>query len=127
MKNAVAIPSIERCIEIFGEVDGKSVHKELLRSNFRSATSLKNQLQYLKEIRPNITVRMTTKLLHITNDRYFQAFKDSAISVPLTIQMPHRHLLTLEDEENIISKIKSQQLLNDCLSSKEIRELAEEI
>lgn len=44
MKNVVVILPIERCIEIFGDVEGKYVHKELLKSNFRSATCLKNKL-----------------------------------------------------------------------------------
>lgn len=47
---------------------------------------------------------MKTKLLHIANDRYYQSFKDNAVS-----------------------EIKSQQFVNDNLFVKEIKELAEEI
>ena len=127
MNNPVLIPSIDKCVDIFGDTEGQSIHKNLLKFEFRAASSLKDQIDFIKEIYPDITVRKTIKLLAISNDRFYRVTKNAADPGPPTSILPSQQLLTEEEEKTIIQKIESQQKQNDCLSSKDIREIAEAI
>ena len=127
MNNPVLVPSIGKCIDIFGKTEGQAIHKNLLKFEFRSASSLKDQIDFLQVIYPNITVRKTIKLLSISNDRYYHVTKNDTDLGPSTSILTSQQLLSKEEEQIIIHKIESQQKQNDCLSSKDIREIAEAI
>ena len=47
MNNPVLVPSIEKCIDIFGNTEGQTIHKNLLKFEFRSTSSLKDQIDFL--------------------------------------------------------------------------------
>lgn len=76
LMSSVLIPSIQKCISILGGIDGKALHNELLKSEFRLAESLGAQIKYIKKICPSITVRNTIKLLGVSNDRYYAALNN---------------------------------------------------
>ena len=48
MNNPVLIPSIDKCVDIFGDTEGQSIHKNLLKFEFRAASSLKDQIDFIK-------------------------------------------------------------------------------
>ena len=114
--SAVITPSILKCIEVLGDNEGKSIHKELVKSEFRSAASLKDQIKYLKKIRPAISVRAITKLLSISNNRYYHALNEDAKTFQIQPAPPLQRLLTEEEENDIIMQIHIHQLQNDCLT-----------
>lgn len=125
--SAVITPSILKCIEVLGENEGKSIHRELVKSEFRSAASLKDQIKYLKKIRPAISVRVITKLLNISNNRYYHALNEDAKTFQIQLAPPSQRLLTEEEENDIIMQIHIHQLQNDCLTGKEIRKIASDL
>ena len=43
----VPILSIQKCIEMLGQNEGKALHRELLDSKFRLAASLLDQINFL--------------------------------------------------------------------------------
>lgn len=114
-------------MNILGEKKGHTIHKKLSQLNFLEANTLHDQLLYIKEIQPLITVRNTIKLLSIFNDIYYQAARNNTKVFTFDVVIPPRLILTEKEEETIIQQIKSQQIANDCYSSKDIRELVEKI
>lgn len=66
---------------------------------------------------PEITVRKTTKLLSISNDRFYHELRNEAPSTHIEKIHPPRLLLTDEEELEIINQIEKRQMQNDCLSS----------
>ena len=93
----VPVPTYQKCIEVFGNDEGPLVHKQLLKAEFRSASSLLQQIDFLKSSFPKITVRVIIKLLSISNDRYYNATRGNDKQVPENNSPPSRRLLT--DEE----------------------------
>ena len=125
--SSVLIPSIQKCISILGGIDGKALHNELLKSEFRLAESLGAQIKYIKKICPSITVRNTIKLLGVSNDRYYAALNNDEKKSQESPPPPLQKLLTEDEENEIITNISIQQMQNDCMSGKEIRILAAEL
>ena len=123
----VPILSIQKCIEMLGQNEGKALHRELLDSKFRLAASLLDQINFLWQIRPGFTVRVIIKLLGISNDRYYAALKNCEKLSQEQITPPSQRLLTDNEENEIISNIYIEQIQNDCLTGKEIRALATEL
>lgn len=66
-------------------------------------------------------------MLSISNDRFYHALRNEAPSTHIEKIHPPRLLLTDEEELEIINQIEKRQMQNDCLSSKNIRDLVEEI
>ena len=125
--STVLVPSVQTCIEVFGNVDGRSIHQCLISSEFRSATSLKKQIDFVKSVRPSITVREITKLLSISNGRYYNAIGNNENQPPKPVLPPSQRLLTDDDEEEIIANILLHQMQHDFLDGKRILELTAEI
>lgn len=121
MSNPVPIPKIEKCIEIFGSDKGPYYHSTLSRIDFRSATTLKQQLDFLKNTCPELTVRIITKLLGISNNRYYASNIGSDKIIQNPLPPPSRQLLFDEEEKGIIQFILHHQIENNCLTGKEIR------
>ena len=127
LMSSVLIPSIQKCISILGGIDGKALHNELLKSEFRLAESLGAQIKYIKKICPSITVRNTIKLLGVSNDRYYDALNNDEKKSQESPPTPLQKLLTEDEENEIITNSSIQQMQNDCMSGKEIRILAAEL
>ena len=104
LMSSVLIPSIQKCISILGDIDGKALHKELLKSVFRWAESLGAQ------ICPSITVRNTLKLLGVSNDQYYAALKNDERKSQERPPPPLQKLLTGDEENEIITNISIQQM-----------------
>lgn len=121
MSKPVNVPTLMKCNELFDKDEALSIHSELLKSNFRSAATLYDQIQYLKSIRPNLSIRTITNLLTISNNRYYAAMKNSDAPSPEKVRSPPNQLLTEKEEESIIQSILVQQLQNDCWDGKDIR------
>ena len=51
-----------------GHIEGPSIHNILSRIEFLSATNLKDQLEYIKKVCPELTVCVVVKLLGISLD-----------------------------------------------------------
>ena len=112
---AVRMPTIAKCCEVLGENEGNSLFKELLKAEFRSATFLKQQLIFLKNVRPNLTVRAITKLLEISNDKYYNSLKDKENRPENQVLPPSQRLLNDDKELEVIANIHINQMSNDCL------------
>lgn len=124
---AVRMPTIAKCCEVLGENEGNSLFKELLKAEFRSATFLKQQLIFLKNVRPNLTVRAITKLLEISNDKYYNSLKDKENRPENQVLPPSQRLLNDDEELEVIANIHINQMSNDCLDGKGIRLVASQI
>lgn len=72
MQNPVEIPSKAECVETFGNEKGQQIHLHLIKAEFRSAASLRNQIIFLQNLEIKITVRSIVKLLGIYNDSYYK-------------------------------------------------------
>ena len=105
MSSIVQVPSVEKCIELFGDIEGRSFHREISKTGFRSASSFREQLQFLKIARPRITVREITKLLGISNNKFYAALENSEKINETPSGPPTRSLLTDIEEMQIIIKI----------------------
>ena len=123
MVSPVSIPSFQKCVDIFGKEEGQAIHRRLIEVDFRYARTLEEQIKFLHNIRPNITVRVIVKLLGISNKSYYKAIRNEAVESKIPIP-PSRQLLTNDEEEKILSQIHSQQLQNDCWTGKDIRDAA---
>lgn len=121
MSTPVPIPTIDKCIEVLGRNEGPSIHNILLKIEFRSATNLKDQLEYIKKACPELTVRVIVKLLGISNNRYYGSINNQEKSIEKPLPPPSRQLLLEAEEIGIIQFIYSQQIENDCLTGKGIR------
>ena len=122
--SAVDIPSSLKCVNLFGVTEGQALHRQLIEVDFRSAPSLLEQIMFLKRIRPNITVRVIVKLLGISNKLYYKAIRNEENHCPNPPIPPSRQLLTNDEEEQILDKIRIQQLQNDCWSGRDVRDAA---
>ena len=127
MSSIVQVPSVEKCIELFGGIEGRSFHREISKTGFRSASSFREQLQFLKIARPRITVREITKLLGISNNKYYAALENNEKINETPSGPPTRKLLTNDEELQIIKFIYDQQISNDCWTGKNIRLEAAEV
>ena len=125
--SSVPIPTFQKCVQLFGNDEGSSIHKTLLEAEFRSAVTLKQQLIFLKEAFPKLTVRLITSLLSISNDRYYNAINGKEKHFPSPIPPPSQKLLSDLEEDEIIAQIHIQQMQNDCMDGRNIRSLATEI
>ena len=125
--SSVPIPTFQKCVQLFGNDEGSSIHKTLLEAEFRSAVTLKQQLIFLKEAFPKLTVRLITSLLSISNDRYYNAINGKEKHFPSPIPPPSQRLLSDLEEDEIIAQIHIQQMQNDCMDGRNIRSLATEI
>lgn len=72
-------------------------------------------------------VRSTINLLCISNRKYYKIKNKLQQKHPILIQPPLRQLLTDDEEIYIIQKVHEYQLQNDCLTSKDIRDIAQQI
>ena len=124
MQKSVQTPTLQRCIDIFGEQEGPMVYKILTKSVFRSASFLLEQINFLKKKKEDIKVRATIKIFGISNDAYYKAIRNEKTIFSIPKSMPSRLLLKIEDENAIIEMIYQQQLNNDCMTGKDIREYA---
>lgn len=127
MQKPVAVPSLEHCINILGEEDGTIIHQVFKSAEFRSAATLYDQLHFLQNQHPDLSVRSIIKLLSISNYSYYKAIDNQSITVHVPTIPPSRQLLTKSEEINLIQKIKEQQIHNDCWTSTEIRDEASQI
>lgn len=127
MSKPVKVPTLMKCNELFDKDEALRIHSELLKSNFRSAASLYDQIQYLKSIRPNLSIRTITNLLTISNNRYYATMKINEVPSPEKVRSPPNQLLTEKEEESIIQSILIQQLQNDCWDGKDIRNAASQM
>ena len=121
MSSPVSIPKIDKCIELLGPFDGPSIHNKLSKIEFRSASTLKEQLDYLKNACPELTVRVIVKLLGISNNRYYGSFQNPEKVIQKPLPPPSRQLLFDSEENGIIQFIYQHQIQNDCLTGKNIR------
>lgn len=127
MNNPVSIPTVSKCVEIFGDDEGRKLHKILQNAQFRNERSLQDQLVFLKSARQTITVREITKFLGISNDYYYKGIRNEQTESPTKLVPPSRQLLTENEENAIIELIHVQQLQKDCWSGKDIRVTAAEM
>ena len=70
---AVKVPTLERCVEIFGLIYGKGIHSELLLSEFRNAKTLKEQKHFFKENISSASVKDICSVLNISSRVYYKA------------------------------------------------------
>ena len=124
---AVAIPSTKKCEEVFGKENGRIIHFILLSSDFRNATSFKDQLLILKRSALTTTVEQVCLLFGICFRTYYRILKDNVTHDAQTRSHPKNQLLLKNEEQILIDEIEKHQIDNDCLTSGDIRELAEEI
>ena len=124
--SSVPLPAFQKCVQLFGNDERSSIHKTLLMAEFRSATTLK-QLDFLKKAIPKLTVRLTTNLLSISNDRYYNSINEKEKQFPNPALPPSQRLLSDLEEDEIIAQIHIQQMQNDCLDGRGIRLLATKI
>lgn len=127
LMKAVALPSIQKCQEVFGDNDGKIVHFLLLSSEFRNAVSLKDQLIFFKKSVSFAKVNQVCQLIGISLRVYYNTLKDKEPYDPKSRSPPTNQLLTKSEEQFLIDKIEKHQFDNDCLTSSDIRDLAETI
>ena len=123
----VTIPSVEKCENVFGEKDGRIVHFILLSSEFRNAELFKDQLLIVKQSVSFAKVDQICKLFDISLRTYYNVLKDK---LPMDAQKrshPINQLLLESEEQILIEEIEKHQIDNDCLTSSDIRELAETI
>lgn len=113
IEETVPVPSTLKCIEVFGENDGPLINQKLL------------QTEFISENFPQVLVRSTINLLCISNRKYFKIKNKLQQKHPIVIQPPSRKLLTDDEEIYIIQKVHEYQLQNDCLTSKDIRDIAQ--
>ena len=121
---AVSLPTLQKCIDLLGESEGPVFHKLLTKSDFRSAPTLLDQINFIKEHKKDITVRLTIKLLGIHNKAYYKAIQNVPPVVTLFRNPQSRMLLKIEDELILVDILYCHQLSNDCMSGKDIRESA---
>ncbi|KAK8837809.1 hypothetical protein M9Y10_036347, partial [Tritrichomonas musculus] len=50
IEEAVPVPSTLKCIEVFGENDGPLINQQLLQTEFRPASSFKEQLDFIRKL-----------------------------------------------------------------------------
>lgn len=79
MSKTVNVPTLDKCVEVFGRNDAQRIHSELLKSGFRSASSLHDQIQDFKTISPNLSIRDIANLLNISNNRYYATMKSDVL------------------------------------------------
>lgn len=127
MNNPVRIPAISKCIELFGNDNGTNLYKSFQSAEFRNATSLYDQIHFIKNEHQSITVREIIKLFSITNDHYYKALRNVPNVAPVKPQPPSRQLLTEKEEMALIDLIRLQQLQKDCWEGKDIRSAASDI
>ncbi|KAK8866278.1 hypothetical protein M9Y10_009237 [Tritrichomonas musculus] len=98
MLAAVSIPTLQKCIDLLGESEGPVFHKLLNKSDFRSAPTLLDQINFIKEHKKDITVHLTIKFLGIHSKAYYKAIQNLTPVVTLFGNPPSRMLLKIEDE-----------------------------
>ncbi|OHT08675.1 hypothetical protein TRFO_22767 [Tritrichomonas foetus] len=125
--NPVPVPFIVKCSEVFGVIEGTSFHRQLVISDFRSASTLREQIEFLQNVCPNLHVRQLLNLLGISSRAYYKAIKNDALSNSTVTKAPRRNLLLQEEEMEIINTIRQKQRQNDCLTGKDIRDIAADI
>ncbi|OHT02588.1 hypothetical protein TRFO_06987 [Tritrichomonas foetus] len=125
--NPVPVPSIIKCVEAYGVLDGEKLHKMLISSGFRSAPSLHAQILFLKNVIPEIPVRTIMFLLGLSTRAYYKALKSDTFLETTVVVLPKRKLLSEDEEIQICTLIREQQCLNDCFSGKDIRDIASEL
>lgn len=123
----VAVPDRMTCLTELGLTDGHNVHNECLKSEFRSAKTIHQQIQIIKKIVPNITIDKMSKILGISTRRYYRALAGKPVFDRSTQKPPTRQLLRSSEEDEIIEAIHYAQLHNSCLNGKDIRNLASDI
>ena len=75
----------------------------------------------MKIARPRITVREITKLLGISNNKFYAALENNEKINETPSGPPTRKLLTNDEELQIIKFIYDQQISNDCWTGINIR------
>ena len=123
----VSVPDLSKCLAILGFTEGAKVHSACLSIEFRSASSLTEQIHFVQTVMPTINIRNLCNVLNISSRRYYKAIKGEPEKTKFTNIPPPTQLLTLEEENSIIDSIRKAQLNNDCMTGKEIRVLASRI
>ena len=118
MLAAVSIPTLQKCIDLLGESEGPVFHKLLTKSDFHSAPTLLDQINFIKEHKKDITVHLTIKFLGIHSKAYYKAIQNLTPVVTLFGNPPSRMLLKIEDELILVDIIYRHQLSNECMSGK---------
>lgn len=122
---SINVPLLNRCLEVLGFEDGLKVHTACLSNEFRNANSLNCQIEIIRNAMPTIDVRHLCAVMNISTRKYYKTIKGvSSNKENIAFCPPPTQLLTTEEEEIIIQNIRSAQINNDCLTGKNVRDLA---
>ena len=127
MTEAVTVPELSRCLSVLGFDYGLKVHSECLGFDFRNANTLIQQINIIKNVMPTIGVRRLCEILNISTRRYYKVVNQQFSNTEKSISPPPNQLLTIEEEQTIIEHIRQAQINNDCLTGKDVRELASQL
>lgn len=102
---AKPIPTLTKCIEVFGPDYATEVHNVMKTSSFRNATLLLEQIVILQNECREMKIRRLIKLLGLNNDLYYKVIRTEASS-SLNIKKPfYKFLLKADDEVKILQMI----------------------
>lgn len=125
---SVARPTKLKCTEIFGVSIGHMIHSSFLSAEFRNATTLLEQIDFVKNYVKSATVSQICSLFNISTRRYYKAINNNEKPTVQLLSMPPSQQLLLADEEShILSQVFEHQVNNDCLTSRDIRDMASDI
>lgn len=125
---AVARPSKLKCIEVFGVNMGSTIHSSFLSAEFRNSNTLLEQINFVRKIAISATVTQLCSIFSISTRHYYKVLRNTPIPAsPSCPQPPSQQLLSDEEEEFILKQIFDHQVDNDCLTTRDIRDVAAEV
>ena len=72
-----SLPDLKNCLDTLVFSNGTRAHPSCLSHEFRSASSLKEQIHYIQRVIPAIGVRRLCEILCISSRRYYNVIKES--------------------------------------------------
>ena len=63
----VSVPDLSKCLAILGFTEGAKVHSACLSIEFRSASSLTEQIHFVQTVMPTINIRNLCNVLYISS------------------------------------------------------------
>ena len=91
------------------------IHSSFLSAEFPNATTLLEQINFVKNYVESATVSQICSLFNISTRRYYKAINNNETPTVQLLPMPPSQQLLLDDEENhILSQVFEHQVNNDC-------------